>query len=164
MITAADLRSPAGPQAHNVKYLSCHQRYRLWLMHAARSIPAYNPLYLNEIVRERGTVSHPTEPSRRHAIDGTLLVMSPPISDGRNNEAGLHVVGYLGDALEAAGPIVYFHLVTVFDHALSCIMRAKENKLITLQSSLLGLVGIVRVQERVAFRSYDAQRIDLGKL
>ena len=132
-------------------------------MHAPRSIPAYNPLHLNEIVRERGTVSHPSEPSRGHAIDGAFLVMSPPISDGSNNQPSLYIVGYMGDALEASGPIVHFHLIAMFDHTLSCILRAKENKLITLQSSLLGFVGVVRVQERVAFRSDDAQGIQLGK-
>jgi hypothetical protein len=132
-------------------------------MHGPRSILAYNPLHLNEIVRERGTVPHPTESGCGHAIDGALLVMSPPISDGRNNQPGLNVVGDVGDALEASGPIVHFHLVTVFDHTLSRILRAKEHKLIALQSPLLGLVGIVRVQERVAFRSYDAERIKLGK-
>ena len=77
--------SPAGPQTHNSEYLSCHQRYRFRLMHAPRSILAYNPLHLNEIVRERWTVSHPTEPRRGHTIDRALLVMSPPISDSGND-------------------------------------------------------------------------------
>src|SRR6478672_3731431 len=161
--TCGPASSRAGPQAQNVKYLSCHQRHRFWLMHAPRSILAYDPLYLNEIVRERGTVSHPTEPSCGHAIDGSLLVMRSPISDGSNNQPGLNVVGHVGDALEASGPIVHFHLITVFNHTLSCVLRAKENKLVSLQSPLLGLIGIVRVQERVSFRSYDAQRIKLGK-
>lgn len=121
-------------------------------MHAPRGILAYNPLHLNEIVRERGTVSHPTEPSRGHAIDGALLVMSPPISDGRDNQPGLNVVGHVGHALKASGPIVHFHLVTVSDHTLGGVLWAKENELIALQSPLLGFVGVVRVQERVAFR------------
>ena len=77
--------SPAGPQTHNSEYLSCHQRYRFRLMHAPRSILAYNPLHLNEIVRERWTVSHSTEPRRGHTIDRALLVMSPPISDSGND-------------------------------------------------------------------------------
>jgi hypothetical protein len=44
----------------------------------------------------------------------------------------------VGDALEATGPIVHFHLVTVFDHTLGGILRAKENKLIALHSPFLG--------------------------
>src|ERR1700757_3213492 len=99
-------------------------------MHAPRGIFADKPLYLNEIVRERRTVSHPAEPSCGHAIDGALLVMSPPISHGSDNHPGPNVVGYVGDALEASGPIVHFHLVTVRDHTLGGILRAKENKLI----------------------------------
>ena len=71
-------------------------------MHAARSILAYNPLHLNEIVREGGTVSHPTEPGSGHAIDGALLVMSSPISDGGDNQPGLNVVSYVSDGLEAS--------------------------------------------------------------
>ena len=90
--------------------------------------------------------------------------MSPPISDDSNDQPSLNVVGHVGDTLEASGPIVHFHLIAVFNHTFSCVLRAKENKLVALQSPLLGLVGIVRVQERVAFRSYDAQRIELGKL
>src|SRR5260221_10189793 len=133
-------------------------------MHAPRGILAYNPLHLNEIVRKRGAVSHPTEPSGGYAIDGALLVVGSPISDRRNDQPSLNVVGHVGDTLEASGPIVHFHLIAVFNHTLSCILRAKENKLIALQSPLLGLVGIVRIQERVAFRSYHAQRIELGKL
>ena len=77
--------SPAGPQTHTSEYLSCHQRYRFRLMHAPRSILAYNPLHLNEIIRERWTVSHPTEPRRGHTIDRAFLVMSPPISDSGND-------------------------------------------------------------------------------
>src|SRR4029077_4573289 len=107
-------------------------------MHAPRSILAYKPLHLNEIIRERGTVSHPTEPSCGHAIDGALLVMGPPISDGGNNQPGLNVVGHVGDALDAYGPIVHFPLIPVFNHTLSCVLRTKENKLIALQSPLLG--------------------------
>src|SRR6478736_8992317 len=90
-------------------------------MHAPRSILADNPLYLNEIVRECRTVSHPAEPSCGHAIDGALLVMSPPISDGGDNQPGPNVVGYVSDALEATGPIVHFHPVTVLDYTLGSI-------------------------------------------
>jgi hypothetical protein len=107
-------------------------------MHAPRSILADNPLYLNEIVRECRTVFHPAEPSCGHAINGAVLVMSPPISDGGDNHPGPNVVGYVGDALEATCPIVYFHLVTVLDHTLGGILRAKENKLIALHSPFLG--------------------------
>src|SRR5580704_3656169 len=124
-------------------------------MHAPRSIFADNPLYLNEIVRECRTVSHPAESSCRHAIDGALLVMSPPISDGGDNQPGPNVVGYVGDALEATGPIVHFHLVTVLDRTLGGVLRAEENKLIALHSPLFGFVRVVCVQERVAFRSDD---------
>src|SRR5258705_5064547 len=97
-------------------------------MHARRSILAYDPLHWNEIVRERGTVSHPAEPSSGHAVDGALLVMRPPISDRGNNQPGLNVVGHVGDALEASGPIVHFHLITVFNHTLSCVLRTQGNK------------------------------------
>src|ERR1700757_2543823 len=136
-------------------YLRRYQRHRFWLMHAPRGIFADKPLYLNEIVRECRTVSHPAEPRCGHAIDGALLVMSPPISDGGDNQPGANVVGYLGDALEATGPIVHFHLVTVLDHTLGGIVRANENKLIALHSLLFWFVGVVCIQERVAFRSDD---------
>jgi hypothetical protein len=61
----------------------------------------------------------------------------------------------VGDALEATCPIVHFHLVTVLDNTLGCILLAQENKLIALHSPFFGFVGVVCVQERVAFRSDD---------
>jgi hypothetical protein len=45
--TCGPTPSPAGPQAHNFKYLSCHQRHWFRLVHAPRSILADNSLDLN---------------------------------------------------------------------------------------------------------------------
>lgn len=71
--------------------------------------------------------------------------------------------GHVSNPVKTTRPIVDLHVVALADQPRRCIGWIDQDELITLQPALLRLVGVVCIQERMAFRCNDVQRVEFSE-
>ena len=82
----------------------------------------------------------------------------------RLKQAGIDVVGDLRHRLVGAAVIEHSHRLAITDTACRCVRFADHNKLLALALDLVVHVGIAGVQEAMAFRCNDVERVFLCQL
>ena len=73
-----------------------------------------------------------------------------------------HVVGDAGEPLEIAAVVKDAHRITLADAPLGRVLRADHDELLALPFDLVLLVGVAGIEETVALRRDDVERIALG--
>lgn len=114
---------------------------------------------LDEVVEEGLAVAHAAEHRRCHAVHGADRIERAPLAQGRDDDARSDVIRQLRLPEELAVVVLHAHLVAMFDAACRGILRAEEHELLALALNLLRLVGVAGVEETVALRRHDVERI-----